>query len=130
MRQPRLLIADDDPAMRQLLRRTVEADSEIVGEARDGQEAVTAAERLRPDLVLLDVSMPIMTGFEAAREILLHAPGLLIVFVSQHAETVYAEEAFSVGAQGYVLKRALFSELREAMSEVLAGRPYRSPLLS
>jgi DNA-binding NarL/FixJ family response regulator len=130
VRQPRLLIADDDAAMRNLLRRTVEADSDVVGEASNGQEAVTAAERLHPDLVLLDVFMPVMGGIEAARQIRERVPDLLIVFVSQHADIVYADEAFSAGAQGYVLKRALFSELREAMSEVLAGRAYRSPLLA
>ncbi len=130
MTQPRLLIADDDPLVRDMLRRTVEGDSEIVGEASDGQEAVAAAERLRPDLVLLDISMPIMSGFEAARQIRERLPGLPIVFVSQHAETAYVDEAFDAGARGYVLKRALLSELREAVREVLAGRAYRSPLLA
>lgn len=128
MTQPRLLIADDDALVREMLRKTVEADSEIVGEASNGVEAIDAAERLRPDLLLLDISMPVMGGFEAARR-LRDLPGLRIVFVSHYAENAYADEAFSSGARGYVLKRALITELREAIREVLAGRLFRSPLL-
>ncbi len=130
VKQPRLLIADDDAIMRDLLRKALEADSEIVAEACDGQEAVAAAERLRPDLVLLDVSMPVMNGFEAARQIRERVPEPLIVFVSQHAEGPMRTRPSVPARQGYVLKRALFRELREAVREVLAGRPYRSPLIS
>ncbi len=130
MTQPRLLIADDDALVREMLRKTVEADSEIVGEASNGLEAVAAAEQLRPDLVLLDVSMPVMGGFEAARRLHDRLPGLLIVFVSQHAEVAYADKAFSSGARGYVLKRAVIGELRDAIREVLAGGLFRSPLVT
>jgi DNA-binding NarL/FixJ family response regulator len=123
------LIADDDALVREMLRKTIEEDSEIVGEASNGLEAVAAAERLRPDVVLLDISMPVMGGFEAARRLRELLPDLLIVFVSQYAETAYADEAFSSGARGYVLKRGLIGEIRDAIREVLAGRLFRSPLL-
>ncbi len=129
MTQPRLLIADDDALVREMLRKTVGAESEIVGEASNGLEAVAAAERLRPDVLLLDVSMPVMSGFEVARRLRDRVPELLIVFVSQYAESAYADEAFSSGARAYVLKRALIGELRDAIREVLAGRLFRSQLL-
>lgn len=129
MTQPRLLIADDDAVVRYLLRKTLEAEFEIVGEASDGSEVVAAAEQLHPDLVLLDVSMPGVGGFAAAEQMRERVPALPIIFVSQHSEMAYADQAFHVGGRGYVLKRAFSSELLDAVRKVLGGGVYRSSLL-
>lgn len=126
MTQATLVIADDDEAMRYLLRRLMRG-YEVVGEAANGQEAVAAVKRLSPDVVLMDVSMPVMNGFEAARAILEHRPEVHIIFVSMHTGAAYADEAFRIGAKGYVLKRSAASEVGAAVIAVLAGHSFRSP---
>ncbi len=122
----RLLIADDDAAIRDMIRHYVERACEIVGEAENGLEAVNAAERLRPDIVLLDISMPVMGGFAAARQLKEKMPTVRIIFVSQHPDAAYIDEAFRVGASGYVLKRSALRDLTAAIEEVRAGGTFRS----
>ncbi len=122
----RLLIVDDDAAIRDMIRQSVDHSCEIVGEAENGLEAVNAAEQLRPDIVLLDISMPVMGGFAAARQLKEKMPNLLIIFVSQHPDASYIDEAFRVGASGYVLKRSAVRDLTTAVEEVRAGRTFRS----
>jgi|SRR5438067_7975850 DNA-binding NarL/FixJ family response regulator len=126
MHSTRLLIADDDAAARAMIRDFLEKDWEIVGEAENGAEAVNAAEQLRPDIVLMDISMPVMGGFAAAKELKEKMPGLLIIFVSQHPDTAYIEEAFRIGASGYVLKRLAVRDLTAAIEHVRAGGTFRS----
>jgi DNA-binding NarL/FixJ family response regulator len=125
----RVLIVDDHENIRQTLRRLVYG-GEVVGEAGNGQEAVEAAERLQPDLVLLDIAMPVMNGFAAAQLLRERVPEARIIFVSSYLDPAYVEEAFRLGAHGYVLKRAATTELTTAIEEVLAGRTFRSPLVS
>lgn len=125
---PRLLIADDDAAIRDMLRHYVEGGYQIVGEAENGLEAVNAAERLQPDIVLLDISMPVMGGFAAARRLKEKMPTLLIIFVSQHPDPSYMDEAFRSGASGYVLKRLAVRDLTAAIEEVRAGGTFRSAI--
>lgn len=126
MNRLRLVIVDDDASIRQMLRQLVEnMDGEVIGEADDGHAGITAAERLQPDLLLLDVSMPGMGGFEAARQIRESMPDLPIIFVSQHANHAYVDEAFRCGAKGYVLKRAAATELLDAIHAVMADQPFR-----
>lgn len=123
-----MLIADDHAQMRYVLRQMVEG-WEVVGEAENGQQAVAAAEKLLPDLILLDVSMPVMNGFEAARLLRKRLPDLQIIFISAHVDRAYADEAFQIGAQGYVVKRALATELAEALRAVQANQTFHSPLI-
>jgi DNA-binding NarL/FixJ family response regulator len=123
---PRLLIVDDDSAIRKLVRMSLEDEWEIVGEADNGLAAIKAADELQPDIILLDVSMPVMDGFSAAKRLKQSRPELHIIFVSQHPDASYMDEAFRIGAEGYVLKRSASRELSTAIREVLAGRIFRS----
>src|SRR5689334_5543489 len=110
-----------------MLGELLKADYDVVASAGDGRAAVEATQRLKPELVLLDISMPIVDGFEAAREIKEIRPSPLVIFVSEHREKVYAEVAFSVGASGYVIKSKMITELLPAIREALAGREYGRP---
>jgi CheY-like chemotaxis protein/anti-sigma regulatory factor (Ser/Thr protein kinase) len=127
--RPRLLIADDHDTMRYILRRFLEPDYIVVGEAANGVEAIEAAEQLRPDIAVFYISMPVMGGFEAARVLRDRLPETRIIFASQHADPDYVEEAFRLGAHGYVSKKAAAKELPEAVRTVLAGRVFQSPLI-
>jgi CheY-like chemotaxis protein len=126
----RFLVVDDHESMRYMLRRFLEPEYIVVGEAANGREAIEAAEQLRPDIALLDISMPVMGGFEAARVLRERLPETRIIFISQHADPNYAEEAFRLGADGYVVKKAASTEVREAVRAVLAGGVFRSPLIA
>jgi len=126
MHSTRLLIADDDAAIRAMIRDFVENGCEIVGEAENGLEAVNAAEQLHPDIVLLDISMPVMGGFTAAKQLKERMPSLAIIFVSQYPDPAYIEEAFRLGASGYVLKGSAVRDLVPAIDEVRAGGTFRS----
>lgn len=127
---PRLLIVDDDSNIRELLRLSLENECNIVGEADNGLKAIEANEELQPDVVLLDVSMPVMDGFVAAKRLKKATPDVHIIFVSQHGEPAYVDEAFRIGAEGYVLKMSAIRELMTAIREVLAGRRFRSAAAS
>lgn len=129
-KQLRLVIIDDDASIRQMLRQLVEAlDTEVVGEAEDGLSGIDIVERLQPDLLLLDVSMPGLDGFAVARQLHARLPKLPII-VSQHAYRAYAEEAFRCGAIGYVVKQAAVSEMHDAVRTAMAGRLFRSRLVT
>ncbi len=126
-----LLIVDDDAVLRSMLRYIVESNAHfVVGEAENGQAGVTAAESLKPDLVLLDVSMPLMGGFPAARLLNVRMPDVPIIFVTQHTDRFYVEEAFQCGAKGYVIKRAAVTELPSAIDTVMKGQVFCSPLIT
>ena len=127
----RVIIVDDNEPFRQCLRSITEScGAEVLAEAEDGQAGLDTAERIRPDLVLLDVSMPVMGGFAAAKRLRERLPAVRIIFVSHHQERLYAKKAFESGGDGYVLKRAAATELAQAMQAVLAHRTFLSPLLS
>jgi DNA-binding NarL/FixJ family response regulator len=130
MSRPRLLIADDNEATRYMFKLLTEGECEVVGEVESGQEAIDAAEQLHPDVLVMDVSMPGMNGFQAARLLRERAPSLNIILASQHAQRAYADEAIGLGIKGYVLKAAAGTELSIAIREVLAGRVFRSPRVS
>ncbi|MBV9037330.1 MAG: response regulator transcription factor [Acidobacteriaceae bacterium] len=125
-----LLIVDDDGTIRSMLRYIIESDKHcVVGEAENGRAGVSAAESLRPDLILLDVSMPVMGGFPAARLLNAQMPELPIIFVTQHDEQSYVDEAFRCGAKGYVIKQAAMTELPNAIRTVMTGQVFCSPLI-
>ena len=127
----RLLIVDDSPDIRSALRRIAEAnDYDVVGEADNGKAALAWLTHGTLDMVLLDVSMPVMGGFETARRLKGIAPTLPILFISQHTEADYVDEAFRLGARGYLLKSAIASELGQALEAVRANKIYRSERLA
>jgi PAS domain S-box-containing protein len=114
--RPRLLIVDDDAEVRRVLRHIVQkASCEVVGEAEHGKLAISLAEELHPDIIVLDVNMPVMGGFPAARELRRRLPHARVVFVSQHSNQMYISEAFSCGASAYVLKSSAATELPKAI---------------
>jgi DNA-binding NarL/FixJ family response regulator len=125
----RILIADDHGVVRSGLRVLLEGqeDMEVVAEAADGVEARDFAIRERPDLAILDVKMPKLTGLQATREIREQAPEVAVLILSMHDDERYLFEALKAGANGYVLKRQADSELLEAIRAVERGEPFLTP---
>jgi DNA-binding NarL/FixJ family response regulator len=130
MKKPRVLMADDHSLILAGLRKLVEAEYEVVGTVEDGRALVEAARKLRPDLILLDISMPLLNGLEAARQLHTLVPESKLIFLTMHASPTYATEAFQAGACGYLLKRSAASELSLAIKSVLQGQHYLTPLLT
>jgi DNA-binding NarL/FixJ family response regulator len=128
--RPRVLIADDNEATRHMFRLLAELECEVVGEVENGRDTIEAVERLDPNLLVMDISMPDMSGFQAARILTGRVPQLKIILASQHAHSAYADEALRLGVQGYVLKGAAATELPAAIREVLAGGIFRSPRIA
>jgi DNA-binding NarL/FixJ family response regulator len=128
----RVLVVEDYEPFRRMLTRTLAGVSglQIVGEASDGLEGVWQAERLRPDLILLDLELPALNGIEAARRIRNLVPECKILFVSQESSADVVQEAFNSGAQGYVVKGQAGSELLAALEAVRQGRQFISHGLS
>jgi DNA-binding NarL/FixJ family response regulator len=122
----RILIADDHGIVRSGIRLLLErqADLEVVAEAADGIEAVAQALSSRPDLCILDVGMPRMTGLQAAREIRTHVPDVRVLMLSMHDDEHYLFEALKAGASGYVLKREADQDLVGAVRAVLRGEAF------
>ena len=130
MKKPSVLMADDHSLILAGLRKLVEADYDVVGTVEDGRALVDAAQALRPDLILLDISMPLLNGLEAARQLRTLVPDSKIIFLTMHASPTYATEAFQAGASGYLLKHSAAEELSQAIKSVLQGRHYLTPLLT
>ena len=126
MNKPRLIIADDQEPQRFMFRVLLEHDCEVVGEAENGREAVEAVDRLHPDILLMDISMPLMGGFEAARIIRENMPEVRVVLITQHAQRGYAEEALRMGIKGYILKARANSDLVNGMRQIIAGHAFCS----
>ncbi|MCE2541460.1 MAG: response regulator transcription factor [Acidobacteria bacterium] len=129
-KRPRVLLADDHTLVLEGLRRLLEDRCELVGMVEDGRALVEAAPKLSPDIVLLDISMPLLNGLDAARRLRTLVPNTRIIFLTMHADPTYASEAFDAGAAGYLLKRSAASELNVAIATVLAGRKYLTPLIT
>ena len=103
----------------------IEKQCEIVGEVADGAAAVEIADELRPDVVLLDISLPVMTGLEAARLIRERLPDVRVIIVSSHTTRAYIEEALRIGAHGYVVKGSAIFQLPKAIQDALDGKVFR-----
>lgn len=126
----RVLLADDHTLMLDGIRLMLQPEYELVGSVEDGRALLRAARELKPDVVLLDISMPLLNGIDAARQLRKTVPGAKLIFVTMHADPDFVTEAFRVGASGYVLKRAAATELLTAIREVLQGNRYVSPLVA
>jgi DNA-binding NarL/FixJ family response regulator len=129
MKKPRLLVADDHPLILEGLARILEHQYEIVGSAGDGRLLVEEAERVRPDVVVLDIALPLLNGIEAARQINRSLPAAKLIIVTQYFDRHYIQAAFRAGASGYVVKQSAASDLLDAVREALAGHYYVSPAL-
>ena len=130
MNRPRILMADDHAIVLAGLRKLVEAEGEVVGMVEDGQSLVEAAQQLRPDIVLLDIAMPLLNGLDAARQISKQVPESKLIFLTMHASPTYATEAFKAGASGYLIKRSAAAELKQAIQAVMQGQHYMTPLIT
>src|ERR1044071_9204335 len=130
MPKPRLLLADDHELLLDGLRKILEPDFNLIAAVADGRAAVAAFEQHRPDLLLLDIALPLLNGIEAARQVRQSFPSARILFVTMQTDRIYVEEALRAGASGYVLKQAAATELVEAIKTVLRGRSYISPQIA
>ena len=132
MSKTTVVLADDHAIVRQGLRAVLEATSEfaVVAEVADGLQVVEVAERLRPNVLVLDLMMPGLNGLEITRQIRNRCPQTRVVILSMHANEAYVVEALRYGAAGYVLKEASTTEVAQALRDVAAGRRYLSPPLS
>jgi DNA-binding NarL/FixJ family response regulator len=129
MPTPRLLLADDHTMILEGLRRVLEPEFEIAGFAANGRDLVDQARLLKPDVVVLDIAMPLLNGIEAARQIKTAWPATKLVFLTQMADRGYVYAAFQAQASAYLLKQSAVCELQVAVREALAGRFYVSPLV-
>lgn len=127
MNRPRVLLADDHPLFLASLRLTMEAECEVVGEASDGRALVEAASRLKPEVIVLDISLPLLNGIDAARQIKKEQPEAKILFLTMHANLAYLKEALAAGATGYLLKTSAREELLGALRDVVRNRIHVSP---
>jgi DNA-binding NarL/FixJ family response regulator len=122
-RRVRVLIADDHPAITMTVRSTLERHPrfEVCGEAPDGAKAIEEAEKLKPDVVVLNASMPVLNGFEAAREIKKNLPKTAIVILSSNTDQRFIEEARQIGARAYVAKTTAGEKLINAIEAAVVG---------
>ena len=130
MSKPRILLADDHMLILDGLRNLLERHYDLVGTVQDGQSVLNAARRLQPDLVLMDVAMPVLNGLQAGHRLREQLPTIKLLYVSMYGDAPYVEEALRIGASGYVLKRSGWEELSRAIEAVLAGKQYVSRELS
>ena len=130
MRRPKILLADDHAIVRDGLRLMLQKDFEIVGAVEDGRALVKEAARLAPDVVIMDISMPMLNGVEAPRQLRQSLSRIKVVVLTMHADVTYATEALEAGASGYVLKNSPSEEIKTAIRKALAGKTYVSPKIA
>ena len=128
MTRPRVLLADDHVALRAAFAKLLAPVCDVIGQVSDGRALVAAAEALKPDVIVIDISMPILNGFEAGRQIKSLLPEVKLVFLTVYDDDDCAAEAFRAGASAYVIKGRAASELRIAIREVSRGRTFVTPL--
>lgn len=130
MKRIRLLIADDHVMFAQGLESLLREEFELLGTAENGEELAEAALRLQPDVILVDISMPVLNGFDAVRRIRKAGCEAKIIFLTMHDDATLLSEAFRCGASGYILKQAAGEELANAIRAVAHGSNYVSPLVT
>ena len=132
MKRITVLLAEDHAIVREGLRSLLELDRdfEVVGEAATGREAVNLARKLQPTVVVMDIAMPVLNGFEATRQILVAAPATKVLVLSAHSDDEYVAHMAAVGASGYLVKQNSGQVLVHAIREIVSGRPYFSPSIS
>jgi len=128
----RILLADDHKIVRDGLRTLIgkEAGMEVIGEAENGRKALKMAEKIRPNVVIMDVTMPDMNGIEAARKIVTEVPGVKVIALSMHSDRRFVLGMLEAGASGYLMKDCAFDELAKAVRSVATGQTYLSPSIA
>ena len=132
MKRITVLLADDNGVVRREFRQLLELedDLEVVGEAKNGLQAVASVKKLRPAVVLMDIAMPLLNGLNATRQILKAAPATKVLMLSAHSDDVYVEEATNSGAVGYLVKQTAADSVCSAIREVQKGRTFSSPSIT
>jgi len=130
MGRPRVLLADDHALLLGAFEKLLAGECDVVGQASDGRALVAEAERLKPDVIVVDISMPLLNGLEAGRQIKQKLRDVKLIFLTMNEDSDLAAEAFRAGASGYLLKRSAASELPKAIREVMQGRSYVTPLVT
>lgn len=128
--RPRVLLADDHTMLLDAFRRLLEPTCEVVGAVSDGRALLEAAPRLKPDVIVADISMPLLNGMDACRQLQPRLPNTRWVFLTVNEDPDVAVETFRLGALGYLLKSSAGSELFLAIKKVMRGEPYITPLLA
>jgi len=126
MKSIRVLLVDDHPTMVTTLRKLLQKDFEVVGSTGDARTIIEMVRELNPDVVLLDLNLPFLGGFDTARQLRKKAPKIAIVFLTTHEDCALAAEALRIGAAGYVLKKSAASELHRAIRGTVKGRTFVS----
>ena len=132
MKQITVLLAEDHTIVREGFRKMLELETglEVAGEAQDGRQAVALAKKLRPDVVLMDIAMPLLNGLEATRQILKENPAAKVLMLSAHSDDAYVTNATEAGAVGFLLKQTSAHDVCRAIREVHAGKTFFSPSIS
>ena len=127
-----ILLADDHTIVRQGLAKLLDGDGNlcVIGEARNGREAVSKVEELRPDVVLMDIAMPVLNGIEATRQIKKASRNTKVIILSMHSHDRFISELFSLGASGYLLKDSTGNDIIRAINAAINGDTYLSPSIS
>jgi len=128
MNRPRLILADDHRILREAFAKLLESYFDVVGQAADGYALIAAVEELNPDVVVLDIGMPLLNGLGAARILKRTRPSVKLIFLTVSEDPDLAAEAFRCGASGFLLKNSAASELLLAVEEAMQGRSYITPL--
>jgi len=128
--RPRVLLADDHTLLLEAFQKMLAAECDVVGTVSNGRAVVSEALKLRPDVVVLDITMPLLNGVDAARQLKRELPDARIVFLTMNEDAELAAEAFRAGGSGYLLKRSAGTELLAAIREVASGRFYMTPLVT
>jgi len=130
MRKPTILLADDHRLVAEGVRGLLEPDFQLMGIVEDGRALLEAVDKMQPDVVVADISMPLLNGIEAVRQLKRKNKDIAVVFLTMHLDVNYAASAFEAGASGYVLKHSAPSELVTAIHCALKGKTYITPLLA
>jgi DNA-binding NarL/FixJ family response regulator len=130
MTRPRILMADDHLMLLEAFKALLEPDFDVVGTATDGRALLEEFSRLHPDVVVLDVAMPLLNGLDAGRQLKAQRRSVKLIYLTMNPDPDLAGEALRLGASGYVLKSSAAQELKQAIQEALRGRSYITPLIT
>ncbi len=127
--RPTILLADDHVLVAEGIQKLLEPEFTLLGIFSDGRALLKAVEECPPDIAVVDISLPLLNGLDASRQILKYNPSIKVIVLTMHSESNYVLEAIRIGVSGYVLKQSVGDELVQAIKEVLKGHTYISPII-